>query len=1196
MASLSENAYLIFNNNTIIEVDRSAMSFITLLPLRSMPAKNWKETDEATRNIHLNDIVKPLLSSLDVFEIPTMFNKGNLGTTYKVVHYYERHTKLQRGMMSDASISTRINTIGNDQVILEKEAMFLKSKMDLKAETIANYEHYDKTDFLVVKTMFRHDKVITGEERVTEEGDVIKIEGLSVENKKALLQHFNNYTKSKFKKDKPVLDSLFVEHTNRYDVVGDSMIDHSIKITQENLISWYSKISLSTSKTSVEDLNFIDNNILNYSEKPSARSTEISPADTSAPIKIIDFYPEKVTILNRLTNKTKIFKVASGEKIIVNETPRSIDVSRLFYKNGVKRISKIDSTQKTTDMNVKTGNQKSVTKSYFLTALPPFIKEDFSLKLADDLIKVLSPETFTQHIELFRLPQKQLIAQYESKVNALMFFSMFPHLNGHVYDKMAVLDKIEALTASINQVAENNFLSCRYSFGYTKRIDSQKDEVEISNKLKRLGVDDYSEAVRSLNKVTLPWSFTPYLINKAARSSYIELSTLEISKFINLKKGQKTLSFDRPTKMEDVAPIKKSCFFIKTENEVMGIDIFKGPEKYNGLIIAPSGSGKSFFAVNMLDGFISANKNNIVWILDRGGSFTRFTDGYRGVNKELTLSSDKNSINPFGLTASFVMMVKLQFFEELLNKDLYGEEGATSRKDKLTDEIELEIRSMIRYLKILSSNTSGSLFIVDDENSLEEYHRMPDSARQKLDIFRFIVNEDRSVDIKTEFFITQVQDTFAVLSSIVISMLSSKEKNSDINTVYFAMTPIILRRMFINKLNKSIAKLIFVEDYDNSTGETTSVFSFDKITEVGYENHQLVDTTTQSKTEVKFKFDDEIIEESNKNIYFIIEELKMEFENYIEQDKNIRDKDGALLHLKELDFYINELQAGKLFNVEPPKDLSNERLVNIDLGESQDERLTTVVPSALMMNFFKILTAPSKKGINKILLIDEAHAILGSTNTSGLDAIAYLFRTARKHGGAVWLISQSIGDFHQPNDPVKAQKFEALVKNAGWRVLLGSGHVGADDVLGFSGDSVEFAKKSKEGSEKFKMIIDMDGKTISVADLVVSATDYWNSTTHPAEKQVLDVLTLVTRDPQFAKMIASTTFNSATGGMRDTYASIAALEEANPAPSVDDVYESLKERTGIDYSEVERLRIQSMYRTIHAIISETSKKQISIKS
>ncbi len=1198
MAALSENIYLIYNNNTILEIDNIALSFITLVPVSSVPEINWKESKDETIRNHKEDIVIPLLSTLDVFELPTTFNKGTLGTTYKVIHYYERHTNLQRGLMDDVSTSARINSLGHDKAMLSKNEVFLNTKKDLKAETIANYEHYEKNDFIVIKTMFRNEKVISGEEKISEDGEVIKIEGLRLKKNQTLKSHFSKYTNEKYKEDITVLEALFIEHTNKYDIITATMVDHAVKINQENLISWFSKLSLSSSKTSVEDFNFIDNNILNYSGEMAAKSKEILPANSTTPIKVLDFYPEKITILNRVNNKTKVFKVNSGESVVLTEREKSIDIEKVFYKNGIKTSSKIDSTPRTTDMSVVTKEQRSVSKSYFLPVLPAFIKEDFSAILAKDLLAVLAPESFVQQTEIFKVPQKQLIAQYNGRIQSLKMFMLFPSVNGKIYDKQAVLDKVEALTASINQISENNFLSCRYSFGYTKRIESQKDEVEISNKLKRMGIDDYTEAMRSLNKVMLPWTYSRYILNKAARSTYIELSAKEVSKFINLKNGQRHLSFDRPKSLADVDPIKGSCFFVKTETEVMGVDIFKGPEKYNGLIIAPSGSGKSFFAVNMLDGFISSNENNIVWILDRGGSFTRFTAGYEGVNKELTLSSDQNSINPFGLPISFVLMVKLQYFEEYINKATEGEQGDRVRVNEFTSEIDTEIRTIIRYLKILSTNTSGSLFIVDDKNSLYEYERMSDGARQKLDILRYVKKEDGTMDIKTEFFITQVQDTFSVLSSIVVSMLSSKNKDEGTSTAYFAMAPIILRKLFIEKLNYILTKKIFIDDYDNTTKTPTSTFKFDNLSALKSDctiQDGFITIPDELREEVLFKYEDEVISFSNENVFFIIEELKTSFEKFIKQDSNITDKSSSLLHLKEFDFYINELQAGKLFNVEPPKDLSSERLVNIDLGESQDERLTTVVPSALMMNFFKILTAPSKKGINKILLIDEAHAILGATNTSGLDAIAYLFRTARKHGGAVWLISQGIGDFHQPNDPVKAQKFEALIKNAGWRILLGSGHVGVDEVLGFSGDSIEFAKKSKEGSEKYKMIIDMDGKTINVADLVVSATDYWNSTTHPAEKQVLDMLTLMMREPQHAKMVASTTFRDPTGGMRSTYASIAALEEANPAPTPNDVFTELKIRTSINYTELEKGRIYSQFKTVHALLSETRKAQVSIR-
>jgi hypothetical protein len=497
----------------------------------------------------------------------------------------------------------------------------------------------------------------------------------------------------------------------------------------------------------------------------------------------------------------------------------------------------------------------------------------------------------------------------------------------------------------------------------------------------------------------------------------------------------------------------------------------------------------------------------------------------------------------------------------------------------------------------MSISSSGNFYIVDDQNALDEYHRMPPSNKQKLDILTFITNGNELIQFKTEFFITQVQDTFAVLSSIVVSMLASTDKDESTRTALVALAPIVIRKLFLNKLEAELSNKTFIEEYNTTTKTPTATFKFEFIHKsiIGSIGDSIVLPPEDEHEKILFKFPDEVLEYANTNVFFIIEELKREFELFIEEDKNITDTEVVLLHLKEFDFYINDLQAGKLFNAEPPKDMSNERLVNIDLGESQDERLTTVVPSALMMNFFKILTAPSKKGTNKILLIDEAHAILGSSNTSGLDAIAYLFRTARKHGGAIWLISQSIGDFYQPNDPVKSQKFEALIKNAGWRILLGSGHTDTDKVLGFSGDSIEFAQKSKEGADKYKMVIDMDGKTINVVDLVVSATDYWNSTTHPAEKQVLDILSLMTRSPQYAKMVASLTFNSPTGGMRDTYASIAALEEANPASSPEDTFIELMDRTTLNYTELERANVRNNFRTVKALLSETAKRQISIK-
>lgn len=1183
-----ENKYFLYKQNTIIEIEKDYFSFITLLAIKSIPREDWKSTKKQTQDTHDQSLLKPLLISLDAFEIPTFFNKGNLGTVYKFMHFYERSSTLQKELLSMDKTSDRINSIGQDAPRYTPNEQYKIEKLHQKVETIANYEHYEKTDFITIKTMFHASKLVDGEEKVSEDGQIQKISGLEIDIKD-FKKHFDNYTPEKWKKDKEVIDSIHIEHLNKYTHIQHEMEDTRVVINKSNLIEWFSKLSLSTFKTTPLDLDFIPNNILNYSEDPKEDCVFISTDEFSPPLKIVSFFPEKVTVFNRITNKTITYKINIGESVEVLTKDKVVVLVKIYRKNGIRIEKVIDTTTKTSSMITRGQPVKKINKSFFLTAVPPHIKDNLTYELSKDIIESLLPDTFAIHIEIFKLPQLQQIAQTESKITALEFFNILPSLGGKVYNKRHLMDKIEALTASVVQISENTFYSTRYSFGYTKKIDLPKDRTLINTKIKKFGINDFSEAIQTLDKAMLPWSFTKYILDSKARDSYLELPDVDIFKLINLKFSQKTLSFDRPRDGSDISQISNSCFFIKNDEEVMGIDIFKGPEKFNGLIIAPSGSGKSFFAVNMLDGFISAGKNNLVWILDRGGSFYRFTETYDGVNKELTLSSDKNSINPFGLSLSMIIMLKIQFFEQVLN---------SSKKLTPEDEVNAikEINDLIKITKIISINTNAAFFVVDDEASSQEYGKMDDLAKQKLDILIFRTNEDETkVDfIKTEFFITQIQDTFSVLTSILLSMLSIETKSEDVRTAYQTMAPIVLRYLFIMKLNIELNGVNLLTNYDINRNEISSVqinnthsVSYEEIIFDNEDNHI-------TKKDILFKTRDEVVDFANINIYFIISEIKEALEEYIDKDKDIDADSQAVLHLKELDFYISELQAGKLFNTPPPADLSSETLVNIDLGESQDERLTTVIPSALMMNFFKVLTSPSKKGSNKILLIDEAHAILGSSNTSGLEAIAYLFRTARKHGGAIWLISQSIGDFHQPNDPVKAQKFDALIKNAGWRILLGSGHEKTDEVLGFSGDSVEFARKSKEGSEKYKMIIDMDGKSISVADLVVSATDYWNSTTHAAEKQVLDMLYVMTRSSRLAKTIASQIFNSSTGGMRATYPSIQALQEANPASTKEDTLVELRKKTTLDYSDIETSKIYQNYKTVKALLSEADKKSVNL--
>ncbi len=1209
---MDNEQYIVYNHNTLIEIENNVLSFITLIPLKSTVKEDWRNFHNKVEENYRAEIKKSLLSPLRAFEIPSGFSSNTkLGTIYKMSHLYERNTTLQEGLLDSEGISDRMNAIDKDSPSATKSEEFIAAKMALKIEAITNLPLYEKTDFLTVKSMFSEKTVTEGEVATSESGDPIIIQGLNIPKKPktSLLKWFENYNKEKYLINKDGLTKLYMEHFRSFNNIAIDYEDSAIKINENNLVSWFSRISLSSPKTNPTDKNFIKNNILSSSPHLCTQTTKVYPRPDQAPLKVINLYPHKVTIFSRVGSTTKTYKIEVGEEIKITQNHKKIDIVKISQRNGAEARVILESFLADEKYTLKTSERTLETKGYFLTEVPPVIPENLSMTLAQQVLNDISPETFVQQTEFFKLPIRQQQKNLDSQITKLrVITALVPSMGSIIYDKQVILDKIQGLTAARTKVGESVFYSTRYSFGFSKEVISKTDTSSLKIILKSLGTESYAEAVQSLNKILLPWSYSKYVLKAAARSTLLLVSENELINLIDLKYGQEKMSFERPRQLSEVrSQIKNSSFFVKTAQEVMGVNIFVGPVKFNGLIIAPTGSGKSFFAINMLDGFISANKDNLVWILDRGGSFYKFTETYGGVNKELSPSSSNNSVNPFGLNLSLVLLVKLHYFEERLNRYHIDEQtGKSVRTNKFTPQIHSEIMSIVRLLKIISLNSTSSFYFVSDKTGSSSYNKLTQASKKQKDIFKYIVETDETteeltlVEIKSEFFVTQIQETFAVLSSIVSSMLSIRTKEGVSSTTITAAAPKILRKLFLTAYQREVVDKKFITDYETATNTPRESFDFETVTPAVYENESQPPPVStrklhQNKEQILLKYPAEIIEYSSKNIFFIIEELKAEFHNYVNNHANIEDgyKREITAYLSELDFFIDDLEAGKLFNVEPPKDLSNEKLVNIDLRESQDPRLTTVIPTSLLMNFFKVLTSPSKKGTQKILLIDEAHAILEAKDTSGLEAVEYLFRTARKHNGGIWLISQKVEDFYQPLHARNAS-LSTLVKNAGWKVVLGPGHTNTDAALGFAGDSIEFSNKKKSDSEKFKMIIDMDGRSINVVDLVVSATDYWNSTSNATEAAVLDVLGLMLGSAQHAKIVASTIFNSPSSGMLKTYSSIASLHDSNPAPTAAQTFEMLKEQTKKNYSEVEKKQIELQHATVFALLSEAKRKQVSL--
>lgn len=290
--NLEDNQYFIYNDNTLIEIDDETLSFITLIPLQTMPEKDWKETEEENEKNYIDSFITPLIKSLNPFEPPRMFGESNLGSTYKVISLYERDSLLQRSLIRDAANSERIQAVGKD--VFDNSDDYLSVKKAQKAEAISNYKNYERTDFMVIKTLKSMTSLIEGGERTSESGEITKIEGLQIK-KKDRLTHFINYTPEKWEKDRRVIDSIYIEHQNQCAQMENLFADRSVSVRVDNIIEWFSKLSLSTFKTDIQDLNCFKNSVLNYSPEYGSNSVLIRNKAGTAPIRLLIFTLRKLS-------------------------------------------------------------------------------------------------------------------------------------------------------------------------------------------------------------------------------------------------------------------------------------------------------------------------------------------------------------------------------------------------------------------------------------------------------------------------------------------------------------------------------------------------------------------------------------------------------------------------------------------------------------------------------------------------------------------------------------------------------------------------------------------------------------------------------------------------------------------------------------------------------------------------------------
>jgi hypothetical protein len=1186
--------YFLVDNRTIMECEKEVTSLITFIPLKQTEEENMNEK-EGNYNKRYEEKIKTLLGRLSTIDKKTGFfqvKTPSYGTVYKVINLFEKDTILQKGLIEGETTKDRLEMYGKEKEEESGNNLFLEKKLNLKYESISNENQYEKTSFLVIKTMWNNKLIVKTPKNP---GGLFDLK-----EKETLYNRFVTYTKDKFLEDEDIIDVLKKNHLVTYEEIENNLLDPGVDINSSNLSEWIARLSLSESKTDFFDGDFINNNFYNES-KGVKKVFKIASLKGGNSTKIIEIEQKRIIIQDpRKRNTRKVIKINNGEdyniekEVLQGTETGNYLLKKSEWKNGYKMETVVEKMEIKEDEEIfKEENKSPNIESFFVNGLPSKYKDNLSINLSKSILAEVEPESFVFQIELFRFDTLDLEKKYKSEIRGLSLLTILPSFGDLLYDKISIYEKQTALIASMEQLKLLDFTNIRISFGYKKIEYNPNDKRTVELKAKAQNLDKIIPIKNSFSELMLPWVKSDYITSTFAQDSIGEVSVNELVKLIDLKDGQQYVSRDKPGKLKDVEEIKKSSFFVKSKTTIQGIDVFFGPDKFNGLIIAPSGSGKSFFAVNMLDGIMGASPDNIVWILDRGGSFTRFTNIHGGVNKNIELSDKDSSINPFSLSFKTLSLMRLLEIENiLLTTNNEGE-----YEHKLTKELQKEISVIVRMLQIYSDTSQKNDFRFLS-NSSDELAAKKVSA-SSYDTFKLFLNEDGSIvldeegkrEIETKFKLEEPQATLSVLSSIAQSMLTPDRNTTQKSTKgglqqLMSLAPTVINNIFEKKYKKILNSNVYLSKYKIEETKKGS-----EIKEVPG-NSLYIGRKLKTKERVKFQYDYEQDKIMRENIYFTSSELKQEFLREIDEREEINFNE-VRSYLDALNFYIDMKEAGKLFNTKPPADLSREKLVNIDLGESKDPRLSSVVPAAILMNFFKIMTSPAAKNSQKVLLIDEAHNILNAEDTSGLESIAYLFRTARKHGAAVWLISQSVSDFYRPQVQ-NSNVFDALRENAGWRVLLGGGHQNTEKAFTFSEPAAEFALKTKEGAERFTMLLDMQGAKTIKADLIVSGVDYWSSTTHKAEKVVLDVWGSI-RDGKTAIRIMAELFPDPSKGMRTTYNSIQSLIGIVPHIEVNTVIEDLEKRLINEELSSEQLSIvKKEYKLVKAILMLTEQKNIKI--
>ena len=126
------------------------------------------------------------------------------------------------------------------------------------------------------------------------------------------------------------------------------------------------------------------------------------------------------------------------------------------------------------------------------------------------------------------------------------------------------------------------------------------------------------------------------------------------------------------------------------------------------------------------------------------------------------------------------------------------------------------------------------------------------------------------------------------------------------------------------------------------------------------------------------------------------------------------------------------------------------------------------VRNALFFNILKYAWSLTlDRSVNTILMVDEAHVLLGSNNTLGADFLAQIQRRARKYNTGTIIITQQPSDF---SDPEVITQGKAIFDNASYYLVMGLKKQAAEDLanlIDLNESEIESIKRYSQGEALF---------------------------------------------------------------------------------------------------------------------------------